>query len=85
MHANIDINYLDTVTGASTQGVLKRILNTNTPIFDHETILSCADEDEAARLTINRSLAISFDDEKLTLNETFEQTKNNIINIVNSF
>ena len=85
MHANIDINYLDTVTGASTQGVLKRILNTNTPIFDHETILSCADGDEVARLTINRSLAINFDDERLTLNETFEQTKNNIINIVNSF
>jgi len=85
MNANIDLNYYDTVTSHTIQGVLKRILSTNTQTYDFETTFSCTGQDESRTLTLNRSLAINFDQAKLDANELFESTKNNIINIINSF
>lgn len=85
MNANINLNYLDTITSQSIQGVFKRILSTNTKVYDFESVISCTSEDDSKTLSANRSLAVSFDQDKLNANELFEQTKNNITNIVNTF
>lgn len=85
MNANINLNYLDTNTGSSIQGVLKRILSTNTEVYDFENVISCTGEDNSKIIAVNRSLAMNFDEDRLNANELFEQTKNNITNIVNTF
>lgn len=85
MNANIDLNYVDTITSQSIQGIFKRILSTNTKVYAFENVISCTSEDDSRTLSVNRSLAVSFDQDKLNANELFEQTKNNITNIVNTF
>ena len=51
MHANIDLNYSDSETGDITQGVLKKILTSNTPTYDYEVTLIEMCDDEQFRTT----------------------------------
>jgi len=85
MNANIDLNYYDTVTSHTTQGVLKRILYTGTELYNFDEVIACTEEDASKTLAVNRSLAVSYDQDKLNANQLFEETKNNITNIINTF